>query len=101
MAYAIQSEAQHSLAVQVCILSVGKCLHLCRVEQAGDHEQTHKVEALCDVLDAALLKLPDWLSYPVMASKSATPQEKLSQVLLSPSLLDQMRKQIQSPELTV
>ena len=67
-------------------------LPLCREEEASDRGRMHKVEALCDILDAALLVLPEWMSHLVVAISFAPSQENLSQVLLSPNHLDQMLK---------
>ncbi|CAL5222225.1 g4558 [Coccomyxa viridis] len=52
--------------------------------EASGHGQMQNIEALCDVLDAVLLKLPDWLSHPDVAISSAPSHESLSQVLLFP-----------------
>lgn len=52
-----------------------------RGEEANVHGQLQKIEALCDVLDAAVLKLPHWLSHPDLALGAAASPDNISQVL--------------------
>ena len=66
-------------------------MFVCRGEEAIVCGQMQKTEALCDVLDAAVLKLPDWLAHPDLVLSSAPSQDSLSQVLSCTRVHEQLQ----------
>ncbi len=72
--------SQPCWAGQACTSWVSCCTFLYREAEASVHGQMQKIEVLCGVLDAALLRLPHWLSQPDLASSPSPTQDTLSQV---------------------
>lgn len=54
-----------------------------RDKQEITEQHMQRIEVLCNVVDAALQKLPDWLSGPELALDAARSHNSLSQVLRS------------------